>query len=322
MSSEVVPVPDSGLPGAGPVTSGKPTKAPLHERSGFIAFVQRILPLAPAVIMLVLFLAGPIIWALISSFTNAALTGPAALNPQFVGLANYQKMFADPVFLRSIFITVVFVLVSAVFGQNILGMALALMMRAAHGTMATLVGTIVVAAWVLPEIVAAFAMYAFFVDGGTLNQVLGLFRINGANWLFNWPMFAIILANIWRGTAFSMMVYRAALDDVPPEVTEAAEIDGASGAKRLFLVTLPMIRKSIGTNMMLITLQTLSVFTLVFVMTGGGPANASMTLPVYAYEQAFRFFDVGYGSAIAMVMIVVGALFAVFYVRLLRSEEE
>lgn len=271
--------------------------------------------------MLLLFMAGPIVWAFYSSFTNTALTGPTALNPSFIGFGNYAEMFRDPVFLRSVLLTIVFVLASAVIGQNFLGMALAIMIRNADKRVAAIISTVVVGAWVLPEIVAAFAMYAFFVDGGTFNQVLQFFGITGRNWLFELPMLSIILANVWRGTAFSMMVYRAALDDVPQEVSEAAEIDGASAAQRLFRVTLPMIRTSIGTNLMLITLQTLSVFTLVFVMTGGGPANASMTLPVYAYEQAFKFFDVGYGSAVAMVMITVGALFAVFYVRLLRKEE-
>lgn len=82
-----------------------------------------------------------------------------------------------------------------------------------------------------------------------------------------------------------------------------------------------MIRTSIGTNLMLITLQTLSVFTLVWVMTKGGPSNRSMILPVYAYEQAFSFYDIGYGSAIATVMLLVGAVFGLTYVRLLRTED-
>lgn len=286
------------------------------------AAASRVLPLAPAIVLLVVFMAGPILWSLYSSFTNTALTGPNAQNPQWIGWDNYIRLLADPIFPQSVWLTVVFVLVSAVIGQNVLGMALALLMRSANRTVVVVTGTIVVTAWVLPEIVAAFAMYAFFVGGGTLNQLLGLLGLDGPNWLFTAPMAAIILANVWRGTAFSMLVYRAALDDVSSEITEAAQLDGANAVQRLFRVTIPVIKNSIATNLMLITLQTLSVFTLVFVMTAGGPGNKSMTLPVLAYEQAFGFLNIGYGSAIATVMLVVGVLFAGVYVRLLKPGKD
>jgi multiple sugar transport system permease protein len=138
--------------------------------------------------------------------------------------------------------------------------------------------------------------------------------------LYAFPMFAVIMANVWRGTAFSMLIYSAALQDVPPEITEAAEVDGATGAKRFFYVTLPIIRSSISTNLMLITLQTLSVFTLIYVMTAGGPGNKSMTLPVLAYQEAFKFSELGYGTAIATVLLLVGGLFAIVYIRVLKPE--
>ena len=90
-----------------------------------------------------------------------------------------------------------------------------------------------------------------------------MFGLPGPTWLFAFPMLSVILANVWRGTAFSMLVYTAALTEVPPEITEAAEIDGATACKRFFRVTLPMIRRTISTNLMLTTLQTLAVFTLI-----------------------------------------------------------
>ena len=141
--------------------------------------------------------------------------------------------------------------------------------------------------------------------------MLGGIGITGPDWLYSTPMLAVILANIWRGTAFSMMVYSAALAEVPPELTEAAQLDGANGMQRLAWVTLPVIRRSISTNLMLTTLQTLSVFTLIYVMTGGGPGTDSSTLPILAYQEAFKFAQVGYGTAIATVMIVVGGIFSV-----------
>ena len=208
---------------------------------------------------------------------------------------------------------------SAVLGQNLLGLALAVLMRRARPLVSAVVGTAVVAAWVLPEIVAAFAAYAYFSGDGTLNQLLGGLGFVRQDWLYAFPMVAVMLANVWRGTAFSMLVYRAALNEVPAEVTEAAQMDGAHGWQRFVFITLPMIRGSITTNLMLITLQTLAVFTLVWVMTAGGPANASTTLPVLAYLEAFKFGDIGYGTAVASVLILIGAVFGLAYVRLLRE---
>lgn len=279
----------------------------------------RYLPVLPALLLLLVFLAGPVFWAFQASFTNTGLTGRNARNPEWVGLENYQRLVLDPVFPLSLGLTVLFVGGSAVLGQNLLGLALAVLMRRARRAVSAVVGTAVVAAWVLPEIVAAFAAYAYFSRDGTLNQLLGGLGAGQPDWLYTWPMAAVVLANIWRGTAFSMLVYRAALNDIPAEVVEAAQMDGAGGWQRLAFITLPMIRNSIATNLMLITLQTLAVFTLIWVMTAGGPANSSTTLPVLAYQEAFKFGDIGYGTAVASVLLLIGAVFGVGYLRLLRE---
>jgi multiple sugar transport system permease protein len=281
----------------------------------------RYLPVLPALLLLLVFLAGPVFWAFQASFTNIGLTGRNARNPEWVGLENYQRLLLDPVFPLSLGLTVLFVAGSAVLGQNLLGLALAVLMRRARPAVSSLVGMAVVAAWVLPEIVAAFAAYAYFSRDGTLNQLLGGLGMAQPDWLYSWPMAAVVLANVWRGTAFSMLVYRAALNDVPTEVAEAAQMDGAGGWQRLAFITLPMIRGSIATNLMLITLQTLAVFTLIWVMTAGGPANASTTLPVLAYQEAFKFGDIGYGTAVASVLLLIGTVFGVGYIRLLREEK-
>lgn len=282
----------------------------------------RHLPVLPAVLLLLVFLAGPVAWAFHASLTNAGLTGRSARNPQWIGLENYARLLGDPVFPLALVVTLVFVVGSAVIGQNLLGLALALLMRRARPVVSAVVGTAVVAAWVLPEIVAAFAAYAYFSRDGTLNQLLGGLGLESADWLYSFPLVAVLLANVWRGTAFSMLVYRAALNDVPAEVTEAAQVDGAAGWQRLAFITLPMMRGSIATNLMLVTLQTLAVFTLVWVMTAGGPANASTTLPILAYVEAFRFGDIGYGTAVAVVLLLVGAVFGAAYIRLLRGARQ
>jgi multiple sugar transport system permease protein len=281
----------------------------------------RLLPVVPSVLLILLFLGAPVLWSLQASFTNAALTGRNARNPAWTGLENYTRLLSDSVFPASVVLTIVFVAASAVVGQNLLGLLIAGLMTRARKSVSAVVGTAVVAAWVLPEIVAAFAAYAYFSKDGTLNQLLGTAGLTGADWLYAFPMVAVVLANIWRGTAFSMLVYRAALDDVPQDVSEAALMDGAAGWQRLVFITLPLIRSSIATNLMLVTLQTLAVFTLIWVMTAGGPSNASTTLPVLAYQEAFKFGDIGYGTAIASVLIILGLVFGVAYVRLLKGDK-
>jgi multiple sugar transport system permease protein len=309
---------------AGTTAAREPQAQPPRKRTPTTSVRRnaRLLPLLPAVALLLLFLGGPIVWALYGSFTDAGLTGASAKNPEWIGLENYRSLFTDPLFPRSLWLTFLFVLGSAVIGQNCLGLALALIMQRANRVVAGIVGSCVVAAWVLPEIVAAFIVYAFFFRDGMLNQLTGLAGLPAVDWLYEYPMVALVLANIWRGTAFSMMNYQAALNDVPPEITESATIDGAGGMKRLRFITLPMIKRSIATNLMLITLLTLGTFTLIYVVTRGGPLNASTTLPIMAYEQAFQYGDIGYGTAIAVVMLFIGAVFSIAYIRMLRERKD
>ncbi|MEU5433243.1 sugar ABC transporter permease [Streptomyces sp. NPDC020719] len=278
----------------------------------------RWLPLAPATLLLLLFLAGPIGYCVYIAFTDMQLTGSSGTS--FVGFANFRRAFADPGFRNAVWLTVVFTVLSSIVGQNTLGLALAALMRRASRPVRTLTGTLVIAAWVLPEIVAAFLLYAFFRREGTLDAILGWLHLPTQNWLFGLPILAVSFANVWRGTAFSMLIYSAALAEIPREITEAAEVDGASGIRRLWHITLPMIRRSIGTNLMLNTLQTLSVFGLIWAMTRGGPGRRSQTLPVFMYDQAFLKSLIGYGTAVALLLLVVGALFSVVYLRLMRVE--
>ncbi len=278
----------------------------------------RGLPVLPSVALLLCFLAGPIAYCVYLAFTDMQLTGAAETH--FVGLANFRHAFADPGFRNAVVLTLVFTAVSAIAGQNTLGLALAALMRRASRPVRTVTGSVVIAAWVLPEIVAGFLLYAFFRREGSLNAILAWLHLPRQNWLFTLPILAVSLANVWRGTAFSMLVYSAALGEIPRDVTEQAEVDGASAWQRTWHVTLPMIRRSIGTNLMLNTLQTLSVFGLLWAMTRGGPGDRSQTLPLFMYEKAFQDSLIGYGTAVALLLLVVGALFSLGYLRLLRAE--
>ncbi|MFG2136095.1 carbohydrate ABC transporter permease [Streptomyces sp. NPDC048650] len=290
------------------------TKAARPARTALL----RWSPLAPATVLLLLFLAAPIGYCVVIAFTDTQLTGQESAS--FVGLANFQHALGDRAFLNAVVLTLVFTVVSSILGQNALGLALAGLMRRASRPLRSLTGAVVITAWVVPEIVAGFLLYAFFARRGTLNALLDWLHLPTQNWLFTLPILAVSFANVWRGTAFSMLVYSAALAEIPQEVAESAQVDGAGGPRRLWHITLPMIRRSIGTNLMLNTLQTLSVFGLIWAMTRGGPGNRSQTLPVFMYDQAFMKSLIGYGTAVALLLLLVGALFSAVYLRLLREE--
>lgn len=276
--------------------------------------------MTPALSIMVLFIAGPIIWSVYIAFTNKALTGVGAAHAKWVGFLNFTHMFNDPLFIRSLLLTAIFVLGSAVVGQNTLGFLIALLERGRNKFVTTTLNGFIMCAWVMPEIVAAFCWYAYLYQGGTLDAFLAHLGLS-QDWLYTTPMLAIIIANIWRGTAFSMLVYSAGLSDLPSELLEAAKVDGASQLALLRRVIIPLMRRSIMVNLMLITLQTLQSFTLIFILTAGGPGEASMTTPLYIYQQAFQLYDISYGSAMCLVLLLLGAAFSLIYIKFIKVEE-
>ncbi|HTZ22733.1 MAG TPA: sugar ABC transporter permease [Streptosporangiaceae bacterium] len=259
----------------------------------------------------------PIGYAIYLGFTNLELLGPTAQHYNFTGLANLDRMVHDPVFWSSVKITLIFVVLSGIIAQTVLGLALALLGQRAHVTVRASVGSVVVLAWVLPEICVAFIWYAFSQSGGVLSTATGH---PNDDLLSTVPLLIVCVANTWRGTAFSMLVLSAGLRNVPQEADEAAQLEGASYWKRLIRVTLPIMRPTLMINMLLITLGTISDFTLIFAMTQGGPGNQTAILPVYMYIEAFQFNALGYGTTIALGLMVIGAVLSIFYIRQLRPE--
>ena len=132
-------------------------------------------------------------------------------------------------------------------------------------------------------------------------------------------MTTVSVANLWRGTAFSMLVFSAALRNIPSEVLEAADVEGASRFRRLWSITLPLLGPTLVTNLLLVTILNLSDFTLIYTLTQGGPGNSSMTLPVYIYQEAFNYYELGYGTTISLVLILIGAALSLLFVRTSRS---
>jgi multiple sugar transport system permease protein len=295
---------------------------PVTEPAAEVSDKPRLKPgtigwLLPAAALVTGLFLVPIAYAIYLGFTNLELLGPTAQHFSFTGLTNLDRMIHDPVFWSSVKITLIFVVGSGIIAQTVLGLALALLGQRAHFTVRASVGSIVVLAWVLPEICVAFIWYAFSQAGGTLSVLTGH---SNDDLLSTVPLLIVCVANAWRGTAFSMLVLSAGLRNVPQEADEAAQLEGASYWKRLFRVTLPIMRPTLMINMLLITLGTISDFTLIFAMTQGGPGNQTAILPVYMYIEAFQFNALGYGTTIALGLMVIGAVLSIFYIRQLRPE--
>lgn len=280
--------------------------------------LRAILFLLPTWVLLLIFFFGPIVLTFYFAFTNMTLTGAASQDIHFIGMANFSGILADPSFVPVVINTLVFLVFSAIIGQQALGLILALLMNNRSKSFRRVIGTIVLTGWVTPEIVVAFTFFAFFSDQGTMNAILVFFGIEPIKWLYQYPMASVVIANVWHGTAFSMLVFQAALSGVPSDLEEAAKIDGASSWQRLWKITIPLIKDSIVTNMVLISLQTLGVFTLIYALTGGGPGIQTETLPIFMYHQAFVNFQLGYGTAISLILLLIGMVVSIAYIRLLK----
>jgi multiple sugar transport system permease protein len=270
---------------------------------------------APALLLIAVFLILPALWTLYLGLTNYRLTGLEAANPEVIGAGNYTSAVQDPQFRAALGRTLLFVFGSAIIGQNVLGFALAWFLRSARAPVRTTVETLVLVAWILPGVVVAWLWIAFLRgDGGTLNAIL---HTPGRDWWFENPMAALIVFNIWRGTAFSMMLFAAALSSVPPSQLEASRLAGASGWQQLRDVVIPNIRGHILTNTLLISLWTFNDFT-PYLITRGEPHGASAVLPVYIYLTALPGERLGFASAISLIMLVINLVLALVYVRVLR----
>ncbi|MEV4013606.1 sugar ABC transporter permease [Nonomuraea angiospora] len=273
----------------------------------------------PALVLIAVFLIFPALWTIYLGLTDYRLTGLAAAEPRVVGLGNYAAALSDPRFLTSLWLTVLYVGGSAIIGQAGLGFALAWVLRTRGGPVRRAVEGVVLLSWILPSAVVGFLWFALLDrDDGTLNALL---HTPGFAWLLDYPLLSIIVFNVWRGTAFSMMLYAAALESVPPSHLETARLAGASVPQQLRDVVLPRIRRHVLTNLLLISLWTFNDFT-PFVLTGGGPEGRSEILPVYVYRVALRDGQLGAGAAISFLILLVNLVFALAYLRLLRGRRE
>jgi multiple sugar transport system permease protein len=304
-------------PAEAPVLQAQPVRpGPTADAVG-LGRLRALGFVAPAFALIAVFLVFPALWTLYIGTTNFRLTGTQARTPEFVGLDNYGRALTDPTFYNSLWLTLLFVLGSAVIGQNGLGFVLAFALRAARRPVRRLVEALVLLAWILPSSVVAFLWVAMLDrDSGTVNVMLQ--QTPGPAWLIQYPMVAIVLFNIWRGTAFSMMLYSAALTSVPPSHLETARLAGSTTPQTLRDVVLPHIRPYALTNTLLITLWTFNDFT-PFLLTAGGPGRESEIIPVYIYNTAIIGGEMGYSGAISLLVLLINLVLALVYLRALRS---
>jgi len=185
-----------------------------------------------------------------------------------------------------------------------------------------LFGAAILLPMVVPEVVAALAWGSMLAQGqlGTVNRGLSLFGFAPVDWLQSVPMLSIIVINIWRGIAFAMIMFQAAIESIPKEIEQAARVDGASPWQIVRHITLPLIRGPIQLYMLVSTITTFSIFGLVYFLTQGGPGGATNLVAIYIYNYAFQFFEIGLGSAGSVIVLLAIVVLGFVYVRLSRAE--
>lgn len=270
--------------------------------------------LTPAALLLLLLFLAPVAYAFYLGLTNVTLAGIHAEHYWFTGGANLWRLWHDTSFWHSLWLTAVFLFGSSVIGVTLVGLGLAVLMQHAQVFWQRLAGAVAILAWMLPPVTAALIWYAFSTTGGTLSLLAG----GRADPLDDHPMLIVILANIWATAGFSMMVLGGALRGISREVLEAARMENASAAQTFLFITLPLMRRALVTNLLLVTLIILANYALTYIMTAGGPNDATNILPIYSYQQGFTFNNLGYGALIGDVLVLIATAFAYLYVRAVR----
>ena len=278
--------------------------------------------MAPLLAVVTLFYLYPAFEVLRFSFTNASL-----LRPDYAyTLSTFVNVLSDPVLYKVIRITAIFVLASIVL-QLVLGLVVALAANRARRRRLpgmVFIRSIVLSAWVMPGVVIGIVWAIILNDAsyGLANLLFAAVGLGNVPWLStpSTAMMSIIIANVWRGTAFSMILQYAGLQTIPDELYEAAEVDGASTLQSFWHITIPQLRPILMINIILITLATLNTFDMILPLTGGGPGQATEVLALHTYNVIFREYSLAGGGVLAVIMLLISLALTVGYQRLLRSE--
>ena len=292
----------------------KQTKIKHYTKRDYAAFAY----LAPWIIGMLILQLYPFLSSLVYSFCNYKITGTTS----FTGLSNYIQLFTmDTEFWNSLKVTLVYTLYT-VPGKLVMALAVAVFLnRDIKGI--NLIRTL----YYIPSlfggsVAVALLWKIMFMDNGVINAILTTLHLPNVQWLGdpNQALRTICMMEIWQFGS-SMVMFLAALKNVPADLYEAAEIDGASKVKMFFSITVPQITPIIFFNLIMQTIQALQNFTSAFVITDGGPMHSSELLSTYMYSTAFRSYNGGYASAIAIVMILLGVLVTVVMRRILEVKD-
>jgi multiple sugar transport system permease protein len=274
--------------------------------------------IAPVVVYLGLFYAYPLYRNIDLSIRSYTVTSFVSGNAPLAGFANYTSIARDPTFAPALLNTAIFVFVSIAF-QFAIGLALAVFFHRNFRLSGTLRALFLVP-WLLPLLVSASTWsWMLNSDSGIVNAFLGAVGIGQIDWLTSptWSLGAVLLANIWIGIPFNLVIMYSGLQSIPTDVFEAAAIDGAGGWQRFWRITFPLLRPVSAITLLLGLIYTLKVFDIIWIMTKGGPATSSTTLAIWSYQLSFGSLlpDFSSAAAVGNVLIIIAVIFALIYVR-------
>ncbi len=265
----------------------------------------------------------PLLYNIVMSFQEVDMFSLGTFVRPFVGFKNYVDLFRQPETWPILMNTVTFV-VASIAGQFVIGFGLALFFWVNFPGATWLRGLFLVS-WVMPGLVVG-AIWNWILSGdfGVLNFFLRESGLISGNIFWrsdaNFSLWAVVIANIWLGTSFNMILLSVGLASIPGDLYEAAELDGANACQRFYTITLPMMRSTIGAIISLGLIFTLQQFDLFAAITDGGPNNSSNVAQYWAWDLSFRQYDFGKGATISVIMIVFVMLASIVYVRSTRHE--
>ena len=284
-----------------------------------------ILFVFPAFVYMLIFVGYPIISNIVLSVQDVTVRNLARGTKNFVGLNNYIVLFRDEVFRLTISNTLKFTVYSLLF-QFIIGFALAVFFNK-NFSFAKPVRGLLMIPWMIPMTVTALIFkFIFSTDVGIINYLLRSLGIISENieWLTNpnIAMGCVIFANIWIGIPFNTILLSTGLTTIPQELYESAAMDGANGFQRFIKITLPLLRSTIESVLVLGFIYTFKCYDLVYVMTSGGPVNSTHLMSTYSYKLSFEMFDYSMGSAAANVLLVILMVVGMVYLKITMEGED
>jgi multiple sugar transport system permease protein len=279
--------------------------------------------LLPLVTYLLAFYAYPLYRNLDLSLRDYTVRSFVQGGAPFTGLANYRKVFDDPAFVPALTHTVLFTAASLAF-QFAIGMALAVFFHQ-HFRLSATLRALFLLPWLLPLIVSSSTWsWMLNSDAGVVNAVLRSLGVEPVRWLTSpgWSLASVIIANIWIGIPFNLVLLYSGLQSISPEIYEAAALDGATGWHRFWRLTFPLLRPVCAITLLLGLVYTLKVFDVIWIMTRGGPADSSATFATWSYRLGFGSLlpQFGPGAAVGNLLIVAALAFGLVYIRAQRRQ--